>query len=104
MDTALSDVNLDHLVGTAVGIPAIPAGTYIDQIMDDGAAVYDRTTDSLQAIRDRGDAAWSAPTVGQVADGVWDELIAGHAIADSTAETLSKNGKKTDRNFAWLLG
>jgi len=195
VDTALADVNLDHLVGTATAIPAVPAGTYIDQIMDDGTAVYDRTTDSLQAIRDRGDAAWStagtpsvlidttidvvtdqthftltagsdidsayldqaivmydasnlnypsigkvsayvgatktvtldsapdftiiagdgvkvfvtapgttAPTVGQVADGVWDELIAGHVVASSTADTLSKNGKKTDRNFAWLLG
>jgi len=195
VDTALVDVNLDHLVGTATAIPAVPAGTYIDQIMDDGTAVYDRTTDSLQAIRDRGDAAWSAagtpsvlidttiavvtdqthftltagsdiddayldqaivmydasnlnypsvgkvsayvgatktvtldsapsftiiagdgvkvfvtapgttaPTVGQVADGVWDELIAGHAVAGSTADTLSKNGKKIDRNFAFIMG
>lgn len=62
VDTALADVNLDHLVGTATGIPAIPAGTYIDQMMDDGTAVYDRTTDSLQAIRDRGDAAWTTAT------------------------------------------
>ncbi|OHB71857.1 MAG: hypothetical protein A2W23_06310 [Planctomycetes bacterium RBG_16_43_13] len=53
VDTALADANLDHLVGTATGIPAIPAGTYIDQMMDDGTAVYDRTTDSLQAIRDK---------------------------------------------------
>lgn len=51
--------NLDHLVGNATGIPAIPAGTYIDQMMDDGTAAYDRTTDSLQAIRDRGDAGWA---------------------------------------------
>lgn len=58
VDTALADVNLDHLVGTPTGIPAIPAGTYLDQIMDDGTASYDRTTDSLQAIRDHGDAAW----------------------------------------------
>ena len=49
---ALVAVNLDHLVGTATAIPAIPAGTYIDQIMDDGTAVFDRTSDSLQAIRD----------------------------------------------------
>jgi hypothetical protein len=62
VDTALADINLDHLVGTATGIPAIPAGTYIDQMMDDGVATYDRTTDSLQAIRDRGDAAWITAT------------------------------------------
>jgi hypothetical protein len=51
--TAIADVNLDHIAGTATGIPAIPAGTYIDQIMDDGTATYDRTTDSLQAVRDK---------------------------------------------------
>src|SRR3989337_1245053 len=54
---ALVANNLDHIALTAVAIPAIPAGTYIDQMMDDGTAVYDRTTDSLQAIPDRGDAA-----------------------------------------------
>src|SRR3990172_716099 len=52
-DDALVSMNLDHLVGTATAIPAIVAGTYIDQMMDDGTAVYDRTTDSLQAIRDK---------------------------------------------------
>lgn len=58
VDTALADVNLDHLVGTAA--PAIaPAGTYIDILADDGTATYDRTTDSLQAIRDRGDVDWT---------------------------------------------
>src|SRR3972149_1416466 len=53
VDTALADINLDHIAGTATAIPAIVAGTYIDQMMDDGTAVYDRTTDSLQAIRDK---------------------------------------------------
>ena len=31
----LVDYNLDHLAGTAVDIPAAPAGTYIDTIIDD---------------------------------------------------------------------
>lgn len=30
----------------------------MDAMVDDGIATFDRTTDSLQAIRDRGDAAW----------------------------------------------
>ncbi len=51
-EAALVANNLDHLAGTATGIPAVPAGTYLDQIMDDGTAGFDRTTDSLQAIRD----------------------------------------------------
>lgn len=52
VDTALSDINLDHFVGTASGIPALPAGTYLDLLQDDGSATYSRSTDSLQAIRD----------------------------------------------------
>jgi len=52
VDTALADINLDHFVGTATAIPALPAGTYLDLLQDDGTAVYSRTTDSLQAIRD----------------------------------------------------
>ena len=67
---ALVAVNLDHLVGTATGIPAVVSGTYLDQMMDDGTAVYDRTTDSLQAIRDRGDAAWTG-TNGLTAADIW---------------------------------
>lgn len=65
---ALESVNLDHLVGTATSIPAVPAGTYLDQIMDDGTAAFDRTTDSLQAIRDRGDAAWTGGGGGSIAE------------------------------------
>src|SRR3990170_2770454 len=63
---ALIAQNLDHLVGTATGIPAIVAGTYIDQMMDDGTATYDRTTDSLQAIRDN--LGGSAPSAADIAD------------------------------------
>ena len=66
-DLALTDVNLDHLVGTASGIPAIPAGTYIDLMQDDGTAVYARSTDSLQAIRDHA-ATIKAETVLILAD------------------------------------
>src|SRR3990167_7482211 len=78
-DTALADINLDHLVGTATAIPAIVAGTYIDQMMDDGTAVYDRTTDSLQAIRDRGDSAWTTGAGGS------DRLL----MVDTTIATLA---------------
>src|SRR3990170_831739 len=104
VDTALADANLDHLVGTATGIPAIPAGTYIDQMMDDGTAVYDRTTDSLQAIRDRGDAAWDTADVSALAlqtsvddlegrlsatrAGYLDNLSAGAVALEATAQSI----------------
>ncbi len=45
-------IDLDHLLKTAASIPSITAGTFLDQMFDDGTAVFDRTTDSLQAIRD----------------------------------------------------
>lgn len=62
-DAALVANNLDHLALTATGIPTLPAGTYLDQARSDGTgAAYDRTTDSQQAIRDRGDAAWVTAT------------------------------------------
>lgn len=58
-------------------------------------ATFSGTTDSLEAIRDRGDTAWttgaggSAPTVGEIADAVWTEALADHsATVGSTAEAL----------------
>jgi len=86
VDTALADVNLDHLVGTATGIPALPAGTYFDQMLDDGTAVFDRTTDSLQAIADSGGGG---PTAAQIADAVLDEALSGHVTAGSLGKAVA---------------
>lgn len=124
VDTALADVNLDHLVGTATGIPSVPAGTFLDQIMDDGTASFDRTTDSLQALRDRGDAAWitatgfsthsaadvwtsgtrtltantnlNDPTAAVIADAVWDEAKAGHVGAGSFGEEVQAHALSSE--------
>jgi hypothetical protein len=122
---ALEANNLDHIAGTATGIPAIPAGTYIDQMMDDGTATFDRTTDSLQAIKDGGVSlgagaissatfasgaitadAIAADAIGaselatdavnEIVDQVWDEAIAGHAGAGSTGAALSAAGTAGD--------
>jgi hypothetical protein len=89
VDLAITDVNLDHLVGTATGIPAIPAGTYLDQIMDDGTAVFDRTTDSLQAIRDNmsaGAGDWTAGEKEQIRHRIG---IDGTASAPAATPSLS---------------
>lgn len=64
-------------------------------------ATFSGTTDSLEAIRDRGDAAWtgggSAPTVGEIADAVWSEAIADHSgTTGSTAEALAAAGSAGD--------
>lgn len=64
-------------------------------------ATFSGATDSLEAIRDRGDAAWtgggSAPTVGEIADAVWSEAIADHSgTTGSTAEALAAAGSAGD--------
>ena len=62
-DAALADIGLDHLISSALPTnwaTDVASGSVFDNIADDGTAAYDRTTDSLQAIRDRGDAAWTS--------------------------------------------
>lgn len=86
-DDALVAQNLDHLVGTATGIPTIVPGTYIDQMQDDGTATYDRTTDSLQAVRDRGDAAWTTGAGGTPPQLLQSTTIA--TLASQTSFTLT---------------
>jgi len=46
----------------------------------------------------------SSPTVSEIADGVWDELIAGHAISGSTGEALSAAGGAGDPWITALPG
>ena len=74
----------------------VALGSIVGQLLDNGAAwSYDRTTDSLEAVRDRGDAAWvtavgfSTLTAGAAADAVWDELRAAHTIAGSFGEGVA---------------
>lgn len=55
-------IKLEYLLNTALPTnwaTDVGAGSALDYIADDGTAVYDRTTDSLQAVRDRGDAFWN---------------------------------------------
>ena len=53
-----------------------------------GSGTYDATTDSQEATRVRGDAAWAGTgaTAGDIADAVLDEALSGH----TTAGTLGK--------------
>jgi hypothetical protein len=64
VDDALVAQNLDHLVKSAVDTDfatTVQANSVIGYLADNGAG-YDRTTDSLEALRDRGDAAWITAT------------------------------------------
>ena len=76
-DTALSDYD---------GPTKAELDTAFDEIKGSGWA----TTDTLEAIRDRGDAAWitatgfnttTPPTAAAISDAVWDELQSGHTTS-----------------------
>jgi hypothetical protein len=69
-DTALLDINLDHLMKTPVAsnpdmTPEVADGTVLSNIMSktSDTSTFAVATDSLEAIRDRGDAAWSSDSV-----------------------------------------
>lgn len=63
-------------------------------------ATFNGTTDSLEALRNRGDAAWVTSTfsitAGAIADAVWDEAISGHSDSGSTGEALAAAGSAGD--------
>lgn len=69
-------------------------GDVSDKIDAIQGATFSESTDSLEAIRNRGDAAWltgaggSSPTVAQIVDGVWDELKSAHTDADTFGDYL----------------
>ena len=46
------------------GMNSLTDRATIDALLDDGTTAYDRTTDSLQEIRDRGDSAWTTGGAG----------------------------------------
>lgn len=53
VDTALADIDLDHLIQVTAGVEEPTDGSYLDQIMHkDGSQTFDATTDSLEALRD----------------------------------------------------
>jgi hypothetical protein len=91
---ALVANNLDHLVLSAVDTnfaTTVHADSVIGQLADNGAG-FDRTTDSLEAIRDRGDAAWTTGAAGataaDIADAVWDEATSGHTTSGTFGEQV----------------
>ncbi len=90
VDDALVARDLHYLVNTALPTnwtTDVTANSVVDYMADDGTAVYDRTTDSLQAIADSGGGG---PTAAQIADAVWDEAQADHVAAGSFGITATE--------------
>lgn len=126
VDTALADIRLDELLAADSDIDgAAPptVGSVFHELMSKtaGSFTFDQTTDSLEAIRDRGDAAWLTATgfsthsaadvwsvatrvltaatniSGPIADQVWEETLADHSgTVGSTAEALNAAGAAGD--------
>jgi hypothetical protein len=114
VDTALADIRLDELLAADSDIDGVApptVGSVFHELMSKttGSFTFDQTTDSNEALRDRGDAAWitatgfstlsqadvrtavglgsanldtqlaALPTAGENADAVWEEAIADHS-------------------------
>lgn len=98
VNDGLVALGLDHLVSTSVIGTDIADDSIIARLASSAATAdwdtFVNTTDSLQAIRDRGDAAWagggSAPTAAEVADAVWDETQSGHTTAGTFGELATE--------------
>lgn len=89
-DTAIETYGLQYLVNTALPTnwaTNVTANSALDYLADDGTAVYDRTTDSLQAIADAGGGG---PTAAQIADAVWDEAQADHVSVGTFGEVATE--------------
>jgi hypothetical protein len=85
--SALSDIDLDKLAAVTASAAPPVLGSWLDIIMSKNSSqTFDQSTDSLEALRD---SAGGGPTVGQIADAVWDEVLDGsHAVADSGGQKV----------------
>lgn len=70
----------------------------------DVGGTFDASADSAEAIRDRGDAAWSSSestSAADIADAVLEEVVSGHtSVSGSLASFINAIKSKTDRIVA----
>jgi hypothetical protein len=102
-DTALSDIGLQYVLNTALPTnwaTDVTANSALDQMADDGTAVYDRTTDSLQAIADSGGGG---PTAEQIADAVWDEDATAHQTLGTFGQAIGDPVANAKTLYAALI-
>ena len=93
---ALVALGLDHIVSASVAGGDVVDNSIIAKLVSkESTADWDdfvNTTDSLQAIRDRGDASWitgGGGSAADIADAVWDEATSGHTSSGSYGKALS---------------
>ena len=94
VDTALADINLDHLLFNVAIDANVTNDSLWAQLTSKAAtpdySTFDNITDSLEALADM-----SAPSAETIADAVWDELTSGHVIAGSFGKLVSDINVKT---------
>jgi len=86
VDTALSDIHLDHLFATDYD-PAAKPGTataLLNELVENDAGVSRFTANALEEGPTGGGASASA-----IADAVWDEALSGHTTAGSAGKALA---------------
>ena len=102
VDDALVAQRLDELLNADSDIDGLApptVGSVFHELMTKtaGSFTYDQTTDSIEAIRDRGDAAWttatgfSTLTSGDVSTAVWDAATATYGSAGSYGLLVETN-------------
>jgi len=99
VNDALVALGLDHLVSASVAGSDVTDNSIVAKLVSKESTAdwddYVNTTESLQALRDRGDSAWttggggSAPTAAAVADAVWDEAASGHTSSGTFGKYLA---------------
>lgn len=105
---ALVALGLDHIVSASVTGSDITDNSIIAKLVSKESTAdwddFDNTSDSLQAIRDRGDSSWTTgggggggASAADIADAVWDEAASGHASAGTfgkyVADILADTGE-----------
>ena len=89
VDTALTDIGLDHLVSASVTGTDVTDNSIVARLVSSSATAdwdtFVNTDDSLQAISESGGGG---PTASQIADAVWDEATSGHTTSGTFGEQL----------------
>jgi hypothetical protein len=86
VDTALADIHLDHLLAATYDPASKPGATdaLLNELIESDAGVSRFTANALEQAPTGG----SAPTVGEIADAVWDEATAGHTTSGTFGEQV----------------
>lgn len=106
-DLSAAEVNAE--VDTALSDYDGPTKTEMDSAFTEiKGATFSGATDSLEALRDRGDAAWIGDTAENIADAVWDEDLTEHTTANSAgkivSDVLARIGAFTGSGVNTILG